>query len=232
MVVSIHIPSHPCTVSSSASQEPPLFRCRAHTSRRSAVRGRAAFGAGLVVGEYKRVPWAVRLAIDGRCGREVVVGRHQAERDIVAGDGMVLGRVHQCRATRCSLPTVFAIRLQRDTIVLPHRIINRGRAVRGMGRDRGESVPSVALPDTSRKEAGFATGLSGIAEMLFGGWCVGGGSGGEGRGVLDEVVDEEGDDDEEEEGEEDVDDGGHCEGGDVDWVDGVVWNRMGWVGVG
>ena len=224
MVVSIHIPSHPCTVPSSASQEPPLFRCRAHTSRRSAVRGRAAFGAGLVVGEHKRVPWAVRLAIDGRCGREVVVGRHQAERDIVAGDGMVLGRVHQCRATRRSLPTVFAVRLQRDTIVLPHRIINRGRAVRGMGRDRGESVPSVALPDTSRKEAGFATGLTGIAEMLFGRWCVGG----EGRGVLDEVVDEEGDDEEEEEGEEDVEDGGHCEGGDVDGVDGVD-GMDGWV---
>lgn len=224
MVVSIHIPSHPCTVPSSASQEPPLFRCRAHTSRRSAVRGRAAFRAGLVVGEHKRVPWAVRLAIDGRCGREVVVGRHQAERDIVAGDGMVLGGVHQCRATRCSLPTVFAVRLQRDTIVLPYRITNRGRAVREMGRDRGESVPSVALPDTSRKEAGFATRLSGIAEMLFGGWCVGG----EGRGVLDEVVDEEGDDEEEEEGEEDVDDGGHCEGGwmwDVDGVDGMD----GWV---
>lgn len=90
-----------------------------------------------------------------------------------------------------------------------------------MGRDRGESVPSVAFPDTSRKEAGFSTGLSGIAEMLFGGWCVGG----EGRGVLDEVVDEEGDDDEEEEGEEDVDDGGHCEGGNVDGVDGMD----GWV---
>ena len=97
---SLTLPHLPPLPTSPARNPLPLRRRRAHAPAVAAVRRRAARGVALVVGQHKHRLGASGVAVDGRCGREVVLSRRRHEGQLVALDGLVLRRAGEARAAR------------------------------------------------------------------------------------------------------------------------------------